>query len=147
MRTDSAASSTADGTPASPLELFEGWQARRWAGAESRAIVAGDWGVVGFVIWEEQPPDGAPSGPARVIHALAMRQDARNFGYGAEVIELLETATPRATMYAPIPRGNGLAVYFWLHAGFRPVRLDESVTLATDAARLWCLRAPGRPPA
>lgn len=125
------------------LEAFQTWHGERWPGAEARVIVAGDWGVVGFVIGQKQQLEGMPAVPAWVIHALAMRRDARNLGYGVEALEWLEAGAPATTFYAPIPRGNGLAVYFWLHAGFRPLRFDEAPLVATDATRLWCVRKPG----
>jgi GNAT superfamily N-acetyltransferase len=47
-------------------------------------------------------------------------------------------------VYAPIPDGRGLAVYFWLRLGFRPLRQTESpgpVTglLGEERAGIWML--------
>lgn len=94
-------------------------------------------------------PDGTPAGVARIRHgtgstlvvdALAIRRDARNLGYGQEFVFALEREFGATHSFAGVPRANGLAVYFWLRAGYRPVypaRGDEP--LALDA-RLWMRR-------
>jgi hypothetical protein len=76
------------------------------------------------------------------IDALAVRRDLRNLGHGVEAVARLEEQHAKTTVYAPIPRTNGLALYFWLRAGYRPVRLDENQKMATDAEHLWMVRRP-----
>lgn len=80
------------------------------------------------------------TGPALVVDALAVRRDARNLGYGQEFVFALEQRTGAATGFAGVPRANGLAVYFWLRAGYHPsypARGDEPP--ASDS-RLWMRR-------
>lgn len=76
--------------------------------------------------------DGLPVGllrartsePARlVIDALTVRADRRNLGYGQEMVFALENASGRAggKVLVGVPRTNGLAIYFWLRTGYRPL--------------------------
>lgn len=76
-----------------------------------------------------------------VIRALAIRRDRRNLGYGGEAVERLEASWPERRFVAAVPRYNGLAIYFWLRVGFRPVRLDEDRKRTHDPDFLWMLRA------
>jgi hypothetical protein len=82
-------------------------------------------------------PEGVLSRSAVVIDALAIRAGLRNLGYGAEAVYCLEATYPDAQVYAAIPRFNGLALYFWLRVGYRPVRLDEDPAMVHDPRRLW----------
>jgi len=70
------------------------------------------------------------------IDALAMAAAARNLGFGAEAVYVLEQRYPGARLVVGIPLTNGLAVYFWLRIGYRPLfpRTTQS-GLAPD--RLW----------
>jgi hypothetical protein len=64
-------------------------------------------------------------------------------------VESLEDLHPARTYLAASPRANGLAVYFWLRTGYRPVRDDEVPALVRDPDHLWMIRAsdllPARP--
>jgi GNAT superfamily N-acetyltransferase len=55
------------------------------------------------------------------ILALAIEPARRNLGFGAEAIYALEELNSAARALALVPLGNGLAVYFWLRVGYRPV--------------------------
>jgi ribosomal protein S18 acetylase RimI-like enzyme len=64
------------------------------------------------------------SNPARlVIDALTVRADQRNLGYGQEMVFALEESFEQvgAKVYVGVPRSNGLAIYFWLRTGYRPL--------------------------
>lgn len=106
----------------------------RWYGADIERIDVAPRGFAGFVIWEEWPSE-------IVIRGLAVRRDRRNLGYGAEAVERLAASRPAHVITAAIPRFNGLAVYFWLRVGFRPVREDEDRARSHDLDYLWMLRA------
>lgn len=83
------------------------------------------------------------TGPARlVIDALTVRADARNLGYGQEVVYALEAAWPAAEVAAAgVPRANGLAVYFWLRTGYHPLYpRDGNQPADLDPALLWMVR-------
>jgi hypothetical protein len=60
------------------------------------------------------------AGKPVVIRALAIRDSKRNLGYGSEAVYELEAGFPKVGLAANVPVTNGLAVYFWLRAGFRP---------------------------
>ena len=127
-------------TPAS-LGEFCTRARQRWPGARIDAVVADGRGVVGVLV--RRALDAPPRrGDARavVIDALAVRRDLRNLGYGAEAVYALEEAHPVSTSYAATPRTNGLALYFWLRVGYRPVRADEDAERAADPDRLWLVR-------
>ena len=121
--------------PSTWLDLGAATSAR-WPGCNVASVHLSDERPCGFVVVEV---DGADHDAAR-IRALAIRRALRNLGYGGEVVEQLEAAVPRRRWYAVVPRGNGLAVYFWLRIGYRPVRLDEDEALCRDPAQLWMMR-------
>lgn len=110
---------------------------RRWPGARIDLVDVASRGIGGFIVWEDRG-DGEP---AIVIRGLAIRRDWRNLGYGGEAVERLEALRAGECFVAAIPRWNGLAVYFWLRTGFRPVRDDEDRERARDPGHLWMLRA------
>ncbi len=56
--------------------------------------------------------------------AIWLRPGARRMGYGVEAVQLLVEALRQAgqsVVTAEVPADVGLAVYFWLRLGFRPV--------------------------
>lgn len=59
-----------------------------------------------------------------VITALAVAPRCRNLGLGAEAVFSAERLFPEARCSrALVPLRNGLAVYFWLRIGYRPLFL------------------------
>jgi GNAT superfamily N-acetyltransferase len=125
-------------TPAS-IRVFREVTADRWPGAAIDVIIIDGHGVNGLLVWRMRSTS-SKEGAVVEIDALAIRAGLRNRGYGAEAVLCLEAAHPSATMLAAVPRLNGLAIYFWLRIGYRPVRLDEDATLARDDERLWMVR-------
>lgn len=118
------------------------WVERRWSGAITQVVIVDDDIPVGLIAWRDaEPPARSDPSPVVIIAALATRADARNRGCGAEAVEWLERARPGARFYAPVPRTNGLAIYFWLHAGYRPVTEDDQPDLVRDPTYLWMTRA------
>jgi GNAT superfamily N-acetyltransferase len=107
----------------------------RWPGARLGLLWRENKGVAGFIAWDEP-------GDCTIVHALAVRREWRNVGYGADAVDLLAARRPRQALTAAIPRWNGLAIYFWLRTGFRPIRIDEVADRATDPDALWMVRAP-----
>jgi hypothetical protein len=127
-------------TPAT-LPALHAWAAARWPDGTLLAVEVDGLGAAGFVVWTDLPPLAGWNEPARVITALATRREARNFGYGAEVVYRLEEARPGVLWLAATPRFNGLSIYFWLRVGYRPVGVDLDATRATDPACFWLVRA------
>ena len=131
-------SRTAAGMP-SDVAGLEAYVCQRWPGALCAAVVVPALGVAGLLVWRAEAGERA----ATVILALAVRHDARNVGYGAEAVELLEAANPDARFLAAVPRSNGLALYFWLRVGYRPLALAEDPVRTRDEVYLWLVRASG----
>jgi hypothetical protein len=95
------------------------------------------------VVRAESPAPGCASIPLITI------EPRRRFrGLGGEAGIALSQALQEqgfASVYAPVPDGRGLAVYFWLRLGFRPLLAGESpgpVTGLTGEPMegLWMLR-------
>ena len=132
--------STGATTP-TDLDDFQGWMRARWPDAICMALIS-TRGVTGFLVWRPITASwpGRAAGATAIV-ALAVRRDARNLGYGAEAVELFEDVVKGDALLAPIPRSNGLAVYFWLRAGYRPVTAAEQADLVRDPEHLWMVRA------
>jgi hypothetical protein len=120
------------------LDGLEALVAERWPGAELAAIVRQDGAPLGFVAWRTKPSVAAVE---TEIVALAVRAARRNLGLGGEAVQALERLRPGGRFLAAIPRGNGLAVYFWLRTGYCPVRPDEDDARARDPNVLWMARS------
>jgi hypothetical protein len=112
-----------------------------WAGCTVEAVLVEGNGIAGLLVWRWLRSTERGPHPALTVEALMIRAGSRNVGYGAEAVCCLEAMHPNATMFAAIPRSNGLAIYFWLRIGYRPVHVDEDVALAQDAQRLWMVNA------
>jgi GNAT superfamily N-acetyltransferase len=72
----------------------------------------------------------APSPGDATIVFLAMQPERRYRGLGGEaglaVEQLVRERTGARRVYAGVPEGRGLAVYFWLRLGFRPLSIAEA---------------------
>lgn len=110
----------------------------RWPGGQLGIVEIVGPGVGGFVVWREEV---SGAGPIVAIRALAVRREQRNLGYGVETVDRLEEDLAGTRLAAAVPRRNGLAVYFWLRAGFRPFRSDEDLQRTRDPDHLWMIRS------
>ncbi len=90
-----------------------------------------------------------PSQDAATIPFLAIDPERRFRGLGGEAGLALEQRLRQklgvAKVYAPVPEGRGLAVYFWLRLGFRPLSAADSPGPPlglTDESKpgIWMLR-------
>jgi ribosomal protein S18 acetylase RimI-like enzyme len=78
-----------------------------------------------------------------VIDALTVRADRRNLGHGQEMVCALEETFGQmgGMVYAGVPRTNGLAIYFWLRTGYRPLYPPPSDWPDDlDRSRFWMQR-------
>ena len=117
--------------------LLAAWAGESPAGATFAAELV-DGSVIGLLRITEAPDS------ALVFDALAVRADLRNLGYGQEmVITAEESFASRCTdAYAGVPRTNGLAIYFWLRAGYRPLYpTPAAVATWLTPGRLWMGRS------
>jgi len=91
---------------------------------------------------------GAPASGCATIPFLAIDPARRFRGLGGEAGIALDRhlrASGFDKVYAPVPDGRGLAVYFWLRLGFRPLTTPESpgplVGLTSESKPgIWMLR-------
>jgi hypothetical protein len=120
-------------SPTTIVGLIEAVKAR-WHDAQIECIDVSTGELTGFIMWEDGPSE-------IVIRGLSIRRDRRDLGYGTEAVEWLAASRPDLDVAAAIPRHNGLAVYFWLRVGFRPVREDEDRARSHDPEHLWMFRA------
>jgi len=84
-----------------------------------------------------------------VISFLAMQPERRYRGLGGEaglaVERLVRERLGTRGVYVGVPEGRGLAVYFWLRLGFRPLSIGEApeapLGLTSDSKPgIWMLR-------
>ena len=95
-------------------------------------------------------PD-APSNGFAAVPLIAVEPAERFRGLGGEAALALERRIAErwapVTVLAPVPEGRGLAVYFWLRAGYRPLTSAESPWPLTglngsSAPGIWMARDP-----
>jgi GNAT superfamily N-acetyltransferase len=113
----------------------------RWDSSAPRGVsaagVLGDGSIVGLAHVHQERD-------ALLCTALTVRASERNLGYGQELVIAFEAAygSGCAIAAAAVPRTNGLAIYFWLRAGYRPVHGRRFRNLSMlEAGPLWMLRA------
>jgi len=81
--------------------------------------------VVGVVAYRGE-------GSTCYITAVVVRPDKRGLGLGSEGVRLLEeycASRGIVTFYAQVPLDGGLAFYFWLRLGYRPLGVVEGSML------------------
>jgi GNAT superfamily N-acetyltransferase len=92
--------------------------------------------------------DSPASGDATIVF-LAMQPERRYRGLGGEaglaVERLVRERAGARGVYAGVPEGRGLAVYFWLRLGFRPLSIAEApkspLGLSSESKPgIWMLR-------
>jgi GNAT superfamily N-acetyltransferase len=89
-----------------------------------------------------------PSASCATVPFLSIEPDRRFRGLGGEAGLALDRwlrSKGYDKVYAPIPDGRGLAVYFWLRLGFRPLTKPESpgplIGLTSESKPgIWMLR-------
>jgi GNAT superfamily N-acetyltransferase len=95
--------------------------------------------------------DSPSQGDATLVF-LAMQPERRFRGLGGEaglaVERLVRERTGSRRVYAGVPEGRGLAVYFWLRLGYRPLSMVEAPKAALGLTGdskpgIWMLRESG----
>ena len=94
---------------------------------------------------------GAPAADAASVPFIAIEPGRRFRGLGGEAALALERYLRERfgveRVYAPVPDGRGLAVYFWLRLGYRPLLQTEApwplVGLTAESKPgIWMVRGP-----
>jgi GNAT superfamily N-acetyltransferase len=75
---------------------------------------------------------GFPDKGWLAIDFLALAAGRRGWGYGSEAVRLVEESAGATRFLAEVDARNGLALYFWLRLGYRPLRPDEVFWRAPD---------------
>ncbi len=75
------------------------------------------------------------------VDLLAVARDERRLGIGSRAALALERRLKRSTrrIYIRLPERFGLALYFWLRLGYRPLTQGEWPAKA-DATSAWMVR-------
>ena len=118
----------------SPAAAPVTWQEFRQRLTPSQAVlvVTRDLRPVGFAVFR--------GGKAAVrLDAIAIAADKRNLGLGTDAVLALEQRFTGRPLLAGVPPANGLAIYFWLRAGYRPI-YPRPTTAALASDRLWMRR-------
>lgn len=109
--------------------------------ARARADVLIGEGAESFLEYATNEPK---RGAARV-RLLAVPPDLRRLGTGHRSALALEARLPAPIkrVYVSIPPRLGLALYFWLRLGYRPLTQREWPAAPEDAPAVWMVRELG----
>jgi len=101
-------------------------------------LVAHDTGPAGLLVFETATPES----DAAVVRFLAVDPARRRLGIGGRAALALERRLGRTTrrLYVAIPSRSGLALYFWLRLGYRPLTQAEWPARPDDSPATWMLR-------
>jgi hypothetical protein len=92
---------------------------------------------------------GVPDSASASVPLIAIEPQRRFRGLGGEAALALERHLGGRLgidrVYAPVPEARGLAVYFWLRLGYKPLSAGEAPGLLTDLNAMpmpgiWMLR-------
>ena len=85
---------------------------------------------------------GEPKRDSARVHFLAVRPDRRRLGTGHRSTLALEARLPGSItrVYISIPARLGLALYFWLRLGYRPLTQRARPAAPEDAPAVWMVR-------
>lgn len=135
------------------MTWLEGALAPEWTLADLDATVADGGGVLisdaeGAAIGMAIALRDVPETGCATLPFLAIDPVRRFRGLGGEAGLALDARLRShgfEKVYAPVPEGRGLAVYFWLRLGFRPLTTPEwpgpLVGLNAEPVRgIWMLR-------
>lgn len=133
--------SLAQWLPAAALAAgCERWAAedalRAAAGRETVLAIVGD-GPIGLLEYEAASPEP----DAAFVRLLLIEPERRRVGTGSRAALALERRLSRSArrLYVAVPAHMGLALYFWLRLGYRPlVQSEWPATPATPSA--WMVR-------
>lgn len=116
----------------------------RWASVEAIERAVGDTRVLvprdgdAFVAYEAD----SPKRKAATVRLIAVPPEARRLGTGGRVALALEEWLGRSVerIYAIVPARLGLALYFWLRHGYRPLIQPDWPAEPVERPAVWMAR-------
>ena len=86
---------------------------------------------------------GVPQPNAAQVDFLAVEPEQRRLGIGGRMALGVERRLrgKAIRLYALVPASIGLALYFWLRLGYRPLAGKESPAIPSRDASVWMVRA------
>jgi GNAT superfamily N-acetyltransferase len=118
----------------------------RWADEDAiaeprdgnRLLIAEQGVLEGFVEYQV----GIPQRDAARIRLLAVRSDRRRLGIGSRAVLAVEERLRRtaARCFVLVPAKLGLAFYFWLRLGYRPLNQREWPASPEEREAVWMVR-------
>ena len=133
----------AEWLPSTAAELgCERWaseDALHSAVAQDGMLIADQRGPLGFVDFEL----GAPRRDSVRVRLLAVRPDQRRLGVGSRAALALEERLRQSASrcYVLVPARLGLALYFWLRLGYRPLTQREQPAPPEAPPAVWLVRS------
>ena len=142
---------------AGDIDAFAPWLSRaasdarceRWPDEATLRNAAGEKQVLACV---ENGPHAlleyatdAPVAGAAQVRFLAVAPDHRRLGTGGRAALALERRLRRSAraIYVRVPEHLGLALYFWLRLGYRPLTQRDWPVAPGDGAATWMVRELG----
>ncbi len=115
----------------------------RWASADALVEKAGSSHVLtnddisGFIAFQTT----APERDAAQVDFLAVAPGQRRLGIGGSMALGVERRlkSKAARLYALVPASIGLALYFWLRLGYRPLARQDSPAMPSNES-VWMVR-------
>lgn len=116
----------------------------RWANGDALARALGDECVLvpragdAFIAYDA----GLPDRRSATVSLLAVPPGERRLGTGGRVALALEARLARSIdrIYTIVPARIGLALYFWLRLGYRPLTQGEWPAEPEDKPSAWMVR-------
>lgn len=112
--------------------------ALREASGQTHILVVSEDGPRALLEFDTEAP--APS--AAQVCFLAVEPDRRRLGIGGRAALALERRLARSVsrLYVLVPERLGLALYFWLRLGYRPLMQAAWPVEPRDGAAAWMVR-------
>ena len=118
----------------------------RWSDAEAlreaigsrQVLIASKHDAQSFIDYQM----GAPARDAAHVRFLAVPSGQRRVGTGHQSALALEQRLPASIkrVYVSVPARLGLALYFWLRLGYRPLTQREWPAPPDDPPSVWMVR-------
>ena len=85
----------------------------------------------------------APQPHSAQVDFLAVAPEQRRLGIGGRMALGVERRLKRKAerLYTLVPASIGLALYFWLRLGYRPLTRKESPPMTNNDASVWMVRS------